>query len=493
VAVGLETQPKPQPGALDAPAGGRPSLLERLFEPVDNASLVAFRVAFGGLLFWEILRYFSYGWVRDYWIEPTFFFTFQGFDWVTPWPGAGMYLHFMALGSLALCVASGFLYRVTAALFTVGFAYVFLLDKANYLNHFYLIVILSFLLVLVPAHRRFSLDVFLRPGLRSTTAPRWALWLLRTQLGIVYVFGGVAKLNVDWLAGRPMDEWLAQKSGAPIVGSLLDEPWSGVVFSYGGLLLDLLVVPALLWRRTRPYAFVAAVGFHLANSQLFSIGVFPWFMIAATTLFLDPDWPVRAFAALRRRLPASLGRHAHTNAGPAAASGPPAVDAEGRTRPARASRPALRRLGVAALGVFLALQVLVPFRHLLYPGNVHWTEEGHRFSWHMKLRSKSAETMVVVARSPDGSRTIAIEPRTYVTEDQLEEMETRPDMLQQFARHVAEDLERRGLGRMAVHTRAEVSLNGRPPQPMIDPRADLGSVPRDLRHASWILPLRSDP
>jgi hypothetical protein len=86
-----------------------------------------------------------------------------------------------------------------------------------------------------------------------------------------------------------------------------------------------------------------------------------------------------------------------------------------------------------------------------------------------------------------------IEPRSYVTEDQLDEMETRPDMLQQFARHVADDLERRGLGRMAVHTRAEVSLNGRAPQPMIDPRADLGSVPRDLRHASWILPLRSDP
>jgi hypothetical protein len=491
VAVGLETQPKPQPGALDAPAGGRPSLLDRLFEPVDNASLVAFRVAFGGLLFWEILRYFSYGWVRDYWIEPTFFFTFQGFDWVTPWPGAGMLLHFMALGSLALCVATGFLYRVTAALFTVGFAYVFLLDKANYLNHFYLIVLLSFLLVLVPAHRRFSLDVFLRPGLRSTTAPRWALWLLRTQLGLVYLFGGIAKLNVDWLAGRPMDEWLAEKSDTPIVGSLFDTPWSGVVFSHGGLLLDLLVVPALLWRRTRAFAFVAAVGFHLANSQLFSIGVFPWFMIAATTLFLDPDWPVRVVGALRRRLPAGLGGQTHTGAG--ASDGPSAGGAGGPSRTPGASRPALRRLGVAALGVFLAVQVIAPFRHLLYPGNVHWTEEGHRFSWHMKLRDKSAETLVVAARSPDGGRSIPIEPRTYVTENQLDEMATRPDMIQQLARHVADDLERRGLGRMAVHVRAEVSLNGRPPQPMIDPRADLASVPRDLRHASWILPLRPDP
>jgi hypothetical protein len=479
VAVGLETPAKPLEGARPvAPVGARPSI-DRLFEPVDNASLVVFRVAFGLLLFWETLRYVSYGWITEYWIEPTFFFTYQGFDWLTPWPGAGMYLHFMALGSLALCVASGFLYRVTAALFTVGVAYVFLLDKANYLNHFYLIVILSFLLVLVPAHRRLSLDVFLRPGLRSTTAPTWALWLLRTQIGLVYVFGGIAKLNGDWLAGRPMDAWLAEKSDAPIVGPLFDEPWSGVAFSYGGLAFDLLVVPALLWRRTRPYAFLAAVGFHLANSQLFQIGVFPWFMIAATTLFLDPGWPVRAIGAVRRRLPSSLGGAAGT------ASRPPK-----QSRPvAPGRRTALRRLGIAALGAFLVVQVVVPFRHLLYPGSVHWTEEGHRFSWHMKLRDKSSEELQVVARSSAG-RTMVIEPRSYVTDDQLEEMGTRPDMLQQFARHVAEDLERRGLGRRAVHVRADVSLNRRPPQPLVDPRVDLASVPRDLRHASWIVPLR---
>jgi len=452
--------------------------MERLFEPLDNASLVAFRVAFGLLLFWETLRYISYGWISEYWIEPTFFFTFQGFDWVTPWPGAGMYLHFMALGSLALCVASGFLYRLTTALFTIGFAYVLLLDKANYLNHFYLIVILSLLLLVVPAHRRFSLDVFLNPERRSTTAPAWALGLLRAQIGIVYVFGGIAKLNGDWLAGRPMDEWLAEKAGAPIVGPLLDQPWSGLAFSYGGLLLDLLVVPALLWRRTRPYAFVAAVGFHLANSQLFQIGVFPWFMIAATTLFLDPDWPVRAIAAVRRRLPSALGGRAEPHRARAA------------PEPSRlAPRTALSRLGIAALAIFLAVQVLVPFRHLLYPGSVHWTEEGHRFSWHMKLRNKSSEGLQVVARPSRTDRWITIEPRSYVTDGQLGEMATRPDMLQQFARHVADDLERRGLGPTKVHVRADVSLNGRPPRPLMDPQVDLAHVPRDLGHAPWILPL----
>jgi hypothetical protein len=493
VAVGLETSVRPRRRSEAAPAGGRRSRLDRLSEPVDNASLVAFRVAFGALLFWEVLRYFSYGWIGRYWIEPTFYFTFQGFDWVQPWPGAGMYLHFMALGSLALCVASGFLYRATAALFTLGFAYVFLLDKANYLNHFYLIVILSFLLVLVPAHRRFSLDVFLRPGLRSTTAPTWALWLLRAQLGLVYVFGGIAKLNGDWLAGRPMDEWLAEKAGAPIVGPLFDEPWSGVVFSYGGVLLDLLVVPALLWRRTRPYAFVAAVGFHLANSQLFQIGVFPWFMIAATTLFLDPDWPVRAVAAVRRRIPRRLGGRPESEArGPAPVASPEAPARAGTATPV-ARRLFLRRVGIAALATFLAIQVLVPLRHLLYPGSVHWTEEGHRFSWHMKLRDKSVESLYVVARSADGGRTLVVEPRSYVTENQLDEMGTRPDMLQQFARHVAEDLERRGLGRMAIHVRADVSLNGRPPHTLVDPRVDLAAVPRDLRHASWILPLPAAP
>ena len=62
-------------------------------------------------------------------------------------------------------------------------------------------------------------------------------------------------------------------------------------YSYGGLLLDLLAVPLLLWRRTRLLTFVALILFHINNAYMFSIGIFPWLMIAATTIYFDPAWP----------------------------------------------------------------------------------------------------------------------------------------------------------------------------------------------------------
>jgi vitamin K-dependent gamma-carboxylase len=202
----------------------RGRLLERLrvglFKPVDIASIVFLRVAFGAVMLWEVYRHFKYGWIARYYIEPTVYYAYYGFGWVRPWPGEWMYAHFYALGLLAACIMVGFCYRAAAALFFLGFTYVFLLDQTEYLNHFYLICLLSFLLVFVPAHRALSVDAWLRPRLRSNWASAWALWLLRAQVGVVYFFGGVAKLNSDWLHGEPMRMWLAPGGKLPVIGLL---------------------------------------------------------------------------------------------------------------------------------------------------------------------------------------------------------------------------------------------------------------------------------
>lgn len=151
------------------------SLLRRFFAPVDIASLVFIRIAFGGILLWEVWRYFDQGWIADYWIEPSFNFTYYGFSWVKPWPGQGMYWHFAILGMLAICIIGGLGYRVSTVLFFLGFTYVFLLEQANYLNHFYVVCLLSFLLIFIPGHHAFSVDAYLCPHLRKKTSPAWAL------------------------------------------------------------------------------------------------------------------------------------------------------------------------------------------------------------------------------------------------------------------------------------------------------------------------------
>nr|MBA4115342.1 HTTM domain-containing protein [Rubrobacter sp.] len=263
----------------------RGAFLGRLFAPVDIASLVFFRIAFGLVVLWEVWIQFDNGFIERDYINPTYHFTYYGFDWVQPWSGNGMYMHFLALGVLAVCNALGLWYRVGTVLVFLGFTYVFLLDQALYLNHFYLMALISFLMIFIPAHRAFSVDAWLKPEIRSGTTPAWAPFLLAAQMGIVYFYGGLAKLNGDWLRGEPMRTWLAAETSFPVVGRLFTQEWMVYLFSHGGLLFDLLIVPFLLWRRTRLVAFALVLGFHLANAQMFTIGVFPYLAIAATALF----------------------------------------------------------------------------------------------------------------------------------------------------------------------------------------------------------------
>ena len=243
--------------------------------PVDIAPLVLLRIAFGAVMLWEVWRHFDNGWIKTHFIFPKFHFTFFGFDWVRPWPGEGMYLHFLMLGVFALCIMVGFFYRIAAGLFFVGFAHIFLIDMALYLNHYYLIVLVSFLLIFVPANRGFSMDAKLHPEIRSDTVPAWTLWLFLGQISIVYSYGGLAKLNSDWLQGEPMRIFLGRRTDFPIFGPLFGEEWVVYLFCYGGLFFDLFVVPLLLWSKTRLYAIGAAVLFHMMNAYLFRIGEVP--------------------------------------------------------------------------------------------------------------------------------------------------------------------------------------------------------------------------
>ncbi len=443
--------------ALLEPDTPRIPLARRLFAGVDIAGLVWFRVTFGALMMIEVWRYFPR--IAEAYIAPEIHFTFHGFAWVQPWPGDGMYVHFAVLGLAAFCVTIGLCYRLAAAVFFLGISHVFLLEQSIYLNHMYLIALLSFLLIFVPVHRAFSVDAWLRPGLRAQTAPAWALWLLRAQIGIPYFYGGLAKLNRDWLRGEPVRMWLEPLS---------TQEWVVYLVCYGGLLFDLLVVPALLWRRTRPYAFTLALCFHATNAVVFEIGIFPWLMMAATLIYFPPDWPRRVWNRLAPRF----------GAAPTSLSSPPSPP------PARLKRAQVVTLGL--LATYLAWQLLFPLRHWLYPGDVAWTEEGHKFSWRMKLRDKHSQVRFFAA-DPVTGETWRLDIRGRLRPWQRDQLGGRPEMILQFAHHLADELRARGHGDLEVHAVARVALNGRAPQLLIDPTVDLAAVRPSLRPAPWIL------
>jgi vitamin K-dependent gamma-carboxylase len=457
--------------------------LGRLFAPVDIASLVFFRIAFGVIMVWEVAKYFVHGWIRTYYIDPSFHFTYYGFGWVQPWPGYGMYLHFLVLGVLAACVALGLWYRVSIVLFFVAFTYVYLLDQALYLNHFYLAALVSFLMIFVPAQRLFSIDVLRKPEIRSETSPAWSVWMLAAQMAIVYLYGGLAKLNGDWLRGEPMRGWLAAETDLPVVGPLFDDEWLVYFFSYGGMLFDLLIVPLLLWRRTRYAAIALALVFHLTNSLLFHIGMFPWFAVAASTLLLPPFWPRRFFGALLDLWQSP--RHSSTSEhGQEEGQETQAEDAF----TAQNELKAHQWIVVSLLGVYFTVQLLVPLRHFLYPGDANWTQEGSRFAWQMMLRHKEGGA-VFYATDPVSGRTLEINPKGSLTPYQVRQLVTYPDMVLQYGHHIAETFRAKGYEQIEVRAFVVTSLNGREPQQLIDPTVDLAKQQRTLAPSPWIVPL----
>jgi len=442
------------------------TILQKLFEPSDIAILVYFRIIFGAIMLWEVFRYFEHDWIDKYWIEPTFHFTYYGFDWLRPWPGDGMYFHFIAMGILSVCIMIGFKYRISTILFFFAFSYMFLLEESRYLNHFYLISLVSFVMMFVPAHKALSFDSWWNKKIRTDFVPAWSLWLLRIQIGVTYFFGGVAKINEDWLNGNPLRFWLADRADTfPILGQFFTEEWFVFFFAYSALLMDLVAVPFLLWKRSRIFAYGILVLFHVLNSQLFSLGIFPWFMIFATLIFFDPSCPrifFKKFKTARK----------------------PQIRVSSLTKN--------QKIVLSLFLIFIIFQVAMPLRHYAYPGNVSWTEEGHNFSWHMKLRDKDTTYIEFFATDPKTGETWSIDHYEDLTERQVSKMSTRPHMILQYSHFIAENLREEGYDDIEIRVKVISSLNGRESQSLIDPNVNLAEHPVTILPKSWIVPLEKN-
>ena len=278
--------------------------------PVSAQSAAAFRIAFGALALAAVVRFAARGWIDDLYVAPEHHFTYAGLWWVRPWPDWGMQAHFALMGLAAAAVALGYRYRLSIAAFFLLFTYAELLDKTTYLNHYYLVSLLSLLMIFMPLHRAWSLDARRRPPTEGATVPAWVIWTLRAQLSAVYLFAGVAKLNPDWLFhAQPLRIWLSNAApDAPLIGALLRETWTAYAMSWTGAAFDLAIVGWLLWRRSRLWAYAVLAAFHVLTGLLFpAIGMFPWMMTAFALVFFPPDWPRRLFLSkpVRALLPYS--------------------------------------------------------------------------------------------------------------------------------------------------------------------------------------------
>lgn len=419
-----------------------------LAAPVDGAGLAAFRVLFGLLIAAGNARFVASGWPEKLYGEPRFFFRFAGFDDVWPVTAEAARACHTAFIPLGLLIAAGLLFRPAMVAFTVLFAWLQLGDVTNYLNHYWLVILLSALLCVSPATACFAVDnrLFARP---QRAVPRGVMVLLRAQVACVYVFAAVAKIGPDWLLyGQPLGVWLPGKSELPVFGPLLALPWCALLLSWGGFLYDATIVPLLLWRRTRLLAYALVLVFHGLTSALFSIGMFPVIMAVATTVFFDPAWPRRL---RRRRSPDSTA---------AEAPAPPP--------------PRWPRAATFGLLVVVAVQLALPLRCFVWSDNVLWDEVGMRFSWRVMVREKSGSLSYRVTLGPlHQGRVVVVNPHDRLTWRQVNEMVGQPDLILQLAHAIRDDFNANGFGPVEVRADSTVTLNGRRAARLIDPDVDL--------------------
>ena len=447
----------------------RMSFLDKyVLQEKSIAPLITFRVLFGFIMAVSIVRFALHGWINELYIEPSFFFTYYGFDWIRPLGSTGMYLLFGLVFTSSIGIMIGFFYRFSAVIFFLSFTYIELIDKTNYLNHYYFVSIVAFILIWLPAHRSLSLDVQSKRISQLRMIPCGAINILKIQLIIVYFFAGLAKLNPYWIfEASPLKFWLPAKSHVPVIGHFFQYKWVAYAFSWLGALYDLTISFFLLFRKTRVFAYATVLIFHLMTALLFQIGMFPYIMILCTLIFFDASWHEKVHKKVL-----SLFHSKEKSERVSHAFG---------TRLLFFKKPV-----VAMLVLFMAFQLVLPFRYLLYPGDLFWTEQGYRFSWRVMLMEKAGHTSF---RVEDESGKIEwVQNFDYLSPQQEKMMSTQPDMILHFAHYLEEQYQEKGFINPKVFCDSKVTMNGRRSQRFVDASVDLTKVRRGFSNKSWIEP-----
>jgi len=432
----------------------------------ESTSLAFFRLGFGLLMTYSIIRFWLKGWIQTMYIDPSFHFTFYGFEWVTPL-GNYTYLLFFICGLSAFFVAIGYRYYMSIIIFFLSFTYIELMDKTTYLNHYYFVSILSFLMIFLPSNSSYSVDSYLQKKSFKYT-PKWCVDSIKLLLFIVYFYSGLAKINKDWLfEAQPLKIWLTTGSyDFPLIGSnLMQQEWFHYFMSWGGMFYDLLIPFLLIYTRTRVFGFLLVIFFHLFTVLLFPIGMFPYIMIMSSLIFFSSKTHKKILDFILK----------------------PFIDKIKSIREMKIINIQKERISLIVVSVFFIIQFLFPFRYSLYPGELFWNEQGYRFSWRVMLMEKKGyTTFKVVNKENDNS--FYIMNNSFLTELQERQMSFQPDFILEYAHFIGDYYKKKGLKNIEIYADSYVALNGRINKRFVDPETDLLKEKRGFKNKDWIIP-----
>lgn len=437
---------------------------EFLFSPVSSINLSLFRVIFGIILFIQSTIFFNQTYITKNFILPDFQFTYAIFDWLNlkPWSPPGMFFQFKLMALSSVFIALGLFTRFSLATYLVSFFYIFTLEKNIYYNLYYLLLLVSFLMLISDCSHRFALDNLIRKNRPAPFIPYWQLFLLRFQFAIVYFFGGISKINYDWLIrAQPLHTTLSSSNPLPI--PFTDEFWFALLLSWGACILDLLIGAFLLLGKYKRFTLSCILLFNFMTFSQFGGGLntFPYLMTTCFILFIEPNTLEKFVQKFFPKISAQV------------------------------TTPPIQKRSAFALWFiicYVALQSFIPLRHFLYPGDASWTGEGDRFSWRMRLNWKDTIFRINITDKESNEKFSHVIPKYMQTYSMI--LVTEPDALIQYAHYLKSQLVARKIVSNPVITiDAFLSLNIRPYQRIFDKNVNLAEIEYPpLSHATWILP-----
>ena len=430
--------------------------------------LALYRVGFGILVMFSLARFFLNGWIESLYLAPDFHFSYYGFSWVKP-IGIFTYFIFIICFSSALFVTIGYRYRYAIIILFLSFTYIELMDKTTYLNHYYLISCISFLMIFLPCSSYFAIDCK-----KNLKIPQWTIDSLKFLIIIVYIYAGLAKINSDWLVNaQPLKIWLRAKYTIPLIGeTLLQKDFSYYLFSWGGMIYDCIIPFLLLYKRTRYFGFFMVIAFHIMTRILFPpIGMFPYIMIFSCIIFFDSSKHKKILDFIKSTFRLKIKNNEKFISD---------IKSFGRNK-----------FIIPTLSLFFIFQIIFPLRSSLYPGELFWNEQGYRFSWRVMLIEKTGYTTFKVVDN-NTNKFQVVDNMEFLTPFQEKQMSFQPDMILEYAHYLGKTFEQRGFSNVSVYADSYVTLNGRPSIKFIDSKVDLYKQKNDLKHKKWIIPIKDD-
>ncbi len=426
-----------------------------LFKVETDISLSIFRICFGIIILISTVKLWNN--LSLNYIDQFFAYKYQGFEWVQLANERILKLILGAMFVASLLVILGVLIRLGSFVFLLGYTYFFLLDASYYNNHYYVIILLTFLFFVTNGGQSFSLHtlIFRSPFLKQSE--KWKTLIFQVQIFIIYFFGGLAKLNFDWLSGGTMDCILSSGADFHEKGSFFQSDFAVYFYTWAGLLFDLFVGFLLLKRRFRFFAVFAILAFNIMNAIYFKLGVFPFMMIAATLLFFDRE-------DFNRLLKYNYNKFT--------------LVATVKKRE--------RRMVYAFLSIYLMIQVVVPMRHHFIKGNVDWTGEGKKFAWRMKQPCKIPEEFTFNFGHPDPSVDLGFD--FQLNKSQMNELLYYPEHVLQVRDFLLSRVDPEIRDEIIFYPKISSSMNGRRAKRLYDiKRYNLLEVEdKFFQHNNWI-------